>query len=690
MEKSILDEEQKHLEFIQGKIKEEIDELDKKIASNESDIRESMHYAATEKLDLVEFVEVKGEIYNRDSSNYLYQQNKNMFQRIMPKPFFAKIQIKERGSEPETFYIGLKNLFKDDSTYLLDWRSPIASLLYFSSLGNTYYTAPVGKIPVELLLKRQFRLQPNKIVSYIDTNTKIDDNILQEILSQNTSSHMTNIVESIQEEQNEIIRKPPMQTVIINGIAGSGKTSVAMHRISYILYANKGNITSKNVLVISPSKLFSTYISDLLPELGEENVRSCTIMQVLKDAGLAPKTCGTKLSMVDSKFYDEVRMAEINTKFSTKFYDEVNEFLKNYDIVSPVYETFKKVGLDMPKTLLYLLNRPTMPNIKQNIEALISAALSARYKQQSGKAIERCKAKMLALMENSISAKEILSNLYAQHNLHFAEKPMGYEDAPIYAYINANLMGVAPNHFIKHIFIDEMQDYDPFSIALIKKIYPSAVMTLTGDYNQNILSSQSNLEILQRLYPNVQVDNLTVSYRSTNDIIEFAQKIVGETANTRFVRKGSKPSISKCKTDEDFVSLANAVAEEHKGEKIAVVVKSFDEAFKLAKLLPSFTFIKNENDDALLTSNNIITTTYLSKGLEYDRVIIPNADESNYHTPLDRQNLYVACTRALHGLYVCYSKKLTSFIQQESKEQEQECSATPSQEEELKTDTHSV
>lgn len=661
VDKNILAKEQKHLEFVQEKINDEIVDLEKKISSNQVVINQQMQYAATEKLDLYEFVDVKGEIYNQDSSIFESVKDRDMFKRIISKPFFAKIEIKEKSSNPQTFYIGLKNLTKKDEVYLLDWRSPVAALLYFSSLGSTFYEAPSGKIPVELLLKRQFRLQPNKIVSYIDTNTKIDDDILQEVLSKNTSSHMTNIVESIQEEQNAIIRRPPNQTVIINGIAGSGKTSIAMHRISYILYANKGNITSKNVLIVSPSKLFSAYISELLPELGEENVKTSTITQIFKNFGLAPKSSGSKLDMVENQFSNEQRRAEINFKFSTEFYEQVNEFLTAYDIVTPVFIAFKKAGIEIPFGVLHRLNKPTSSNIKQNIEMLVSTVLSARFTKATGKFLEKITAKVMLNLENQILLKDVIIKLYKKFNLHFDQNKLGFEDLPIYSYINFNLSNVEPNYFIKHIFVDEVQDYDPFSLALIKKLYPCAIMTLTGDYNQNILSSQSNLPILQKLYPNVKQDNLTISYRSTNDIIEFAQKIIGGTTNTRFVRKGNAPQVSKCKTNKEFVEIINSI-KANKNEKIAIIVKCFDEAVKISKLLPSFTFIKTENDDAMLTKNNVITTIYLSKGLEYDRVIIPNADESNYNTPLDKQNLYVACTRALHNLHIFYKNKLTPFI----------------------------
>ena len=272
MNKKILDYEQKNIKKVQNIIDSNIKVLLSKISNSNESIQQALEYINSNKLDSIEKRDMFSLINNKHEIVSTLTRSKDFLIRIKPKPFFAKIVFSEDGCQEETYYVGLKNIKNNNNEVVIDWRVPVASLLYFSSLGKTSYDAPIGKINVNLLLKRQFRLIPDKIVSYIDTDTKIDDNFLQDILSQNTTYYMHNIVQSIQEEQNSIIRRLPQQSVIIDGIAGSGKTSIAMHRISYILYCDKGKTTSKNVLVVSPNKLFSSYISELLPELGEENV----------------------------------------------------------------------------------------------------------------------------------------------------------------------------------------------------------------------------------------------------------------------------------------------------------------------------------------------------------------------------------------------------------------------------------
>ena len=322
MDKKVLESEQIELEKIQKIIEYEIDKLNLVINSREDSIQDTIHYFNGDKrhIDKGEFEHIFNSIYSTDELIDLNKKERAMYLRILPKPFFAKLTIKDSDNNIKSYYVGLKNLEEKGNSKVIDWRAPLSSLLYFSSLGKTSFTAPIGEVEVELLLKRQFRLEPNKIVSYIDTNTKIDDGILQEILSKNTSSFMTNIVQTIQEEQNKIIRKDARQSVIINGVAGSGKTSIAMHRISYILYTHRGKIKSQNVMVISPNQLFSSYISELLPELGEENVYACTITELYKLLNLAPESFTNRMEMVESKFSSANRSEEIDIKYSIEFF----------------------------------------------------------------------------------------------------------------------------------------------------------------------------------------------------------------------------------------------------------------------------------------------------------------------------------------------------------------------------------
>lgn len=660
MNEKVLETEQKNLGFVQGLINNELSKLSSSIQKRRDEIKSMLEYISSNNLDAGELKQAYAYINKNDKSASELENEKSFFQKVLPKPFFARICFSQ-DSIKRDFYVGLKGVKKDNFPYVIDWRTPVASLLYFSSLGKTSYIAPIGKIEVDLTLKRQFRLKPNKIEYYVDTNTKIDDNFLQEILSQNTSSYMHNIVQTIQSEQNEIIRKSPSQTVIIDGIAGSGKTSIAMHRISYILFCNRGEITSQNIMVISPNRLFSKYIGELLPELGEENVLACPITWVFGEIGLTPKEFASKLDMIEQQFSSEKRRKEIDIKYSIKFFDEVNDFLEKFDITPYITMALEKCNISIPKEIFASLNLKPSSDIKTRIENTLHMALVKNFPKILDKDLQKIQNKVLGYLK-SLDTNTLISKLYEQKDFHYNEKMPAYEDVSIYCYLNYKLNGVKKNYYIKHIFVDEMQDYDCFSIYLLREIYPNAVMTLAGDFNQNLLSCQSNLEMLTRIFPTTKVDHLDISYRSTQEIIEFSQKIIDGNHNSHLVRHGEKPQVLNFKDDDEFVNFVNNLCEKYKNDKIAIITKTLSQAKQTKKMFSDFTLIEDEKNDSLLTSNKIITTTFLSKGLEYDRVIIKDASQSNYNTKLDKQNLYVACTRALHGLYVTYSGKLTNFI----------------------------
>lgn len=664
MDKKVLESEQIELEKIQKIIEYEIDKLNLVINSREDSIQDTIHYFNGDKrhIDKGEFEHIFNSIYSTDELIDLNKKERAMYLRILPKPFFAKLTIKDSDNNIKSYYVGLKNIEEKGYSKVIDWRAPLSSLLYFSSLGKTIFTAPIGEVEVELLLKRQFRLEPNKIVSYIDTNTKIDDGILQEILSKNTSSFMTNIVQTIQEEQNKIIRKDARQSVIINGVAGSGKTSIAMHRISYILYTHRGKIKSQNVMVISPNQLFSSYISELLPELGEENVYACTITELYKLLNLAPDSFTNRMEMVESKFSSANRSKEIDIKYSIEFFDKVDEFLENFDLTNYILSSFNLTKINITNSKIQSIKIKPTSELFNRINIIIDYILDYTLLISSESKKAKLKERVIKNLKKVLSVQTIMDELYSKFNLHYFNSKLNYEDVSIYAYINAKLFGVDQNYFIKHIFVDEMQDYDPFSLYLLKKIYPDAVMTLAGDYNQNILSKNSNLDMIKRLFPNVSIDNLDVSYRSTYEIMKFAQNLVGKDINTQLIRHGDEIKILKTESVKDFIEVVNDIVNSHKDEKIAIIAKTMLDAENLYKYLNDFIIISDELNENLISSNKILTTVYLSKGMEYDRVIIYNADVSNYSSEQDRQNLYVASTRALHGLYLTYNQNLTNFV----------------------------
>lgn len=664
MENRTLQEEQQNVNRVQQLIDDQVTELDSHIHDLAKRNFDAMKYVQSENLDVMEMAEAYGEINTKDEHLYELTSKRLFLKRIRPKPFFARLIFDKQGKR-EDLFVGLKNIDRDGLPYVIDWRVPTASLLYFSSLGKTTYTAPIGEVEVDLKLKRQYRISNGVVNSYVDTNVKIDDDVLQEVLSKNTSSYMSNIVQSIQAEQNAIIRKNPHYSVIINGIAGSGKTSIAMHRISYILYTLKGTITSRNIRIISPNPMFSEYISKLLPELGEENVEAESILSFLRTFEAIPiKMDASRKEMVEDCFANPLRQNMVNYKFSVDFYNKVNQYLNNLDLKKII----KTINFDnMTFTDEDIANAndiaKNLTNVYSRFVKICSKLISDYDPYATGKMLDKQMQKIKIRAKTAFKTMDIMRDMYNHFGMTLPKK-LNYEDIPIYAYIEHKTRMLQPNYFVKHIFIDEVQDYDPFSLTILKDLYPLAVFTAVGDYNQNLLSTQTNLPVLKELLTKADVEKLDTSYRSTYEIVDLSAKIMGGSIQTNLVRHGEKPVVTKCEISK-FKDYVNKIVENHKDSKIAIILKTEKEAKKYAELVDNFTLINNENDTKLLTKNLIITTIYLSKGLEYDYVILPNLDNNNYKSSLDRQNLYVATTRALHGLYCFYEKEVTQFIPNE-------------------------
>lgn len=663
MDKQILNYEQAKLKEIQELIIGEISKLGEQINGANNYINDLLEYIHTQKIDDIELAESYGTINSTDLNSALLKKELAFYEKVLKKPFFARLDI-NRDDELETLYVGLKNISKDYTPVVVDWRTPIASLLYYADLGKTQYLAPAGPIDVELLLKRQFSTEPNKILSYVDSGIKINDEILLETLANNTSSYMSNIVATIQKEQNEIIRRSPDLDVIIDGVAGSGKTSIALHRLAYILYAKKQSLTSKNIIMISPNNMFDKYVSELLPELGEDNVLPYTLDGLFKFLGIYPQSIQSKAEMVENQFWSTSKQTEINIKRSIDFFNFVEKYLKNLN----TGELLKRLDWGditiTDKDLLRLQNGRKSINLYERIEDEIRSVLSNKFPALADKKLDALTNKQMKKLSKFLQPMVFLENIYKKYGLQFS-KNLGYEDLGVYAYLTINLKKVEKNFWAKYIYVDEMQDYDNFSIAVIRVLFPDAKFILCGDYSQNIISSQSNLEYLKQCFPKISIDKLYTSYRSTANIVEFSQRIINTNTSSQLIRKGSPINVIGCDTNADQWKYIQGYANSHPKDKIAIIVKTETDAYNIASHCPQFDLIVDDNNPLQIESKRIITTINLSKGLEYDRVIIPFADAEHYSTSIDRQNLYVASTRALHHLTCLFCGKPSNFIPKE-------------------------
>ena len=603
------------------------------------------------------------------SIDYLNNENYR-YGKVKYSPYFAKINLTE-DNENLCYYIGTKNISSHEKLSVIDWRTPVCSLFYNSNLGKTSYIAPQGEIIVDLKSKRQFKIENAKLLNYYDIDDNYCDDMLRESLNQSSSPYMKNIVSTLQSEQDKIIREDVNTSVVVNGIAGSGKTSIGMHRIAYLLYRDRENLTSKNVLVISPNKLFTEYISHLLPELGEENVTTKNIITIFNECLQGIGFSKEKNVMIESIISgNEIRYNESAKKYKYDFFESLDEFLQNYNSQEKIQQDMKVSGKLLPAEIIkkYYF-KPNQNDIKKSIDVTADRIISEYFYRNTNSSQRKIKEQILSYFYKKAFSDDIVK-IYQQFLLKngyssniFDVNYINFEDMPALVYIKSKILGIEKNNFIKQVFVDEMQDYDAISIALMKEIFPVANFTMVGDYEQNLLFADNNSKAISKVFENAKFFDLTTNYRSTSNISKFACKIVNKTYKSNFIREGEEPNIEYTKDFADNVdNIKNKISElKTKYERIAIVCKSNDEVCKYKKYLPEC-YTLTENKINIEIDKPILTSVFYAKGLEFDAVILPNVSNEIYNGDIDKNILYVAATRAMQKLDVLFIKEKSEII----------------------------
>lgn len=590
--------------------------------------------------------------------------------KIKGKPYFASIVYKDNEEDnDEVIYISTTYLKdENDNNVLYDWRSPICSLFYDYEVGPCSFVAPGGKFEGELKRKRQYKIEDNYLVGVFDNSLNIDDDLLQEILATSSSDRMKNIVNTIQQEQNMVIRNLEDRNLIVQGIAGSGKTSVALHRIAFLLYRLE-NLTSNNVLIFSPNNIFTDYISNVLPELGEDNTLQTTFNDYI--SFLIDEYDGVEnFSDFIKRYYsyEEAHISLVKYKQSDEIISDIDEYLKFYITHTRFIKDLKEsdnhtVTIEELNHLLHYKydKLPLLERIDEMAEKLCS-----NFYKGSLKKIKTFKKLLKECSNFSDDIKEIYRHFFMSKfckvkidqktiDSFVDRKELKYEDGLLFAYMKGILSGFKYEGNIKEVVIDEAQDYNKLQYIIISKIFRKASFTILGDINQNInpYYSYKSLRDLESIFSDSKYIELLKTYRSSPQIIEYTNKILGLKHINAIRRENSKPvtlrrNIKDLKTT--FINDINTLELEY--IKIAIITKDSIIAEKIYNLL------KKEIDVSLIDDNTIQAKTdivvipaYLSKGLEFDSVIVYNDPSSKYKR--DEKNLlYVACTRAQHELYI--------------------------------------
>lgn len=628
-----------------------------------------------------------------------------LLEKMIKSPYFARIDFKfDDEDEFEKIYIGRSSLRKNSyqEMYVYDWRSPIASVFYRFMTGEAFYDAPCGRVTGELNLKRQYEIKNGTLEYFFDSDVQIVDEFLRQLLSQNTTAKMKAIVETIQHEQDVVIRDMENDLLMVQGVAGSGKTSIALHRAAYLMYQGlQTKLSANNIMIISPNSIFEQYISNVLPELGEDNVISSVFEDILSELlngrKIQSRNDFLENLIVNSK-YKEISRNSIEFKTSSFFREILDQFLidipRQWIEFEDVYyegkcvvsgQILKDKILGRPETPLsikleqledYILeqifgtgkgrgHKEEKNLIKQEIQKFIKIDIVELYK-----ILFSNEAYFYSLLQNSNPSQNI-KNIWKYTKENLEADSLYYDDAIAIAYLYLKIYGTNKYKNIKQVVIDEAQDYYPLQYEIFNFLFSNAKFTILGDMKQTLAKKEdiSFYEQIQKIL-NKKKSSLIMldkSFRCTNEILNFSLKFIEQSSQIKsFNRNGDSPKVYIADNSEIFIDeivKEIKLCQEKGFQSICLICKTEKNSTYL------FNKIKHKLDIQLIKNGSVsdlqgvfILPVYMSKGLEFDTVLICDADSQNYHDEDDKNLLYVACTRALHKLSLFCENEVSPLI----------------------------
>lgn len=613
------------------------------------------------------------------------------FTILKESPYFGKVTFNEKGEGVEELYIGRFGLTPEKiyEPIIVDWRAPVASMFYKDKLGETSYNCPDGDINANLVSRRQLIVKKSELKGIFDSAIDVKDEILQMILTSNSGKSLQDIVMTIQQEQDEIIRAPKDKVIVVNGVAGSGKTTVALHRVSYILYNYRKEFGDK-VLVLGPNDIFMDYISQVLPTLGEGGVTQMTFQSfAIEQIGLKESIKnfsdyieeamrGEEEALKDYKYKSSKEFAEFledtinnmeNEYFKVeqvKFYGEIiiddNEirelFTKHYGYM-PLFrraQKIKRVLISKIKDKRDEYVRKLNNEIREKLDELSKDDLeieriNLEYKRRIRvREIVREVMRTRDLLDSWINHEDTLS-LYKRIT---GTEKLGYMDLQGILYLMIKLDGKKSEKQIKHIVIDEGQDYTITQFKLIKELTGCKSYTIVGDSNQRLIEIEEKPAMLnlKEVFEDQIVEfKLNKSYRSTQEIMEYANGFLKEDSIIPLVRNGEAVIEEETTSNEDTIATLISIIEDFEDEgleSIAIIVNNKDKLSGISKSLKKKVKVLTfDREDMIYNGGKVLLPAYYAKGLEFDGVILLEGKDE-----ISNLVKYIMCTRALHRLAI--------------------------------------
>ena len=667
--------------------------------------------------------------------------------KIKNVPYFARMDFKEENRDLEKLYIGKISILdnKTAEPIIVDWRAPISNLYYEGKIGSAEYECLGKKIKGDILLKRQYIIEKKQLKKYIDINVTGNDELLQNALEEKADDRLKNIVATIQDEQNKIIRAKINSPLIVQGVAGSGKTTIALHRIAYLIYNYEKEFKPEEFMIIAPTKFFLNYISNILPDLGVNNVKQCTFEDFAYDVigkKLKISDSNEKLVIIVNKEFDDINKGKIDImikeakyKSSIKFKKIVDDYLlqiennyipkndfyfKDYEIMS--YNNINKLFKETYKMYNYNdrikeIEKNLISELKKKSLLIIDDIRKKRSKELQNltgenrikvfdkyekiiKLLEKDYKKIVKQYLNQFSKKDCIQYykefidgylqnsdevmIYLKKNTsnNLQKNDISFEDLAPIMYIQYKIFGIKEKCKIKHVVVDEAQDYGEFQFDILKQILNSNSMTILGDIAQGVhyyRGIENWKKFIDVEFKNVKTvyTTLNKTYRTTKEIMEVANNVINKLPEFEkeyivlgepVIDRKNSVNIKKNKNIDELISSINNRINEYLQndyKSIAIIGKDMNECEeiekKLRKTRKDIKLIKGK--DSEYNSGISVIPSYLAKGLEFDCVIISNANEEKYtYSSLDIKLLYVTITRAMSKLDIFYTGEITGLL----------------------------
>ena len=656
-------------------LQQKIKELDEDLSAGQQEIKNMHEYYWENYTEMDEYgyenYDNQQALLHQVHANEEKLSKRKRLTKMLESPFFGRVDFRYDGEEEsETFYIGIGNFAPRAGMrpLIYDWRAPVSGLFYDYDRGPATYDAPGGRMEGEITSKWQYKIKNGHMIYGFESDTKIDDEILKQELGSGGDVQLKNIVRTIQKEQNAIIRNTEDRILAIQGAAGSGKTSVALHRIAYLLYHDRENLKAANILILSPNNAFSDYISHILPELGEEHIQEMSFdLFAYKELKEVANDCEDRYDYLEKKmkFQDSEWEIRFKEKQSASFIGQMEGFLAmlEEDLVNIRSITFKGVHKTEEEILhLFYFKFQTVPLLAR-MDAVMEYLID-EYETLRGKNISE--EDMEALRE-TFQKMYVTTDLYEIYgwllkdcgypelsNAEYERRKLEYEDVFPMLYLKYRLKGSRKHKNIKHLVIDEMQDYSYLQYSILSMLFHCR-MTILGDRAQTMDSEcQDVTKFLPKIFGRkIRKIVMNKSYRNTLEIAEYAERIRGGEGLELFQRHGKEVEEFHGLSMEEMleniekqVKSANA-----QYETAAVITMNESDAYDIYRLLKNRQLPVSymDRDTSVFKKGMTVTTFYLAKGLEFDQVFAVLGRETN---PLYKQAKYISATRALHELYV--------------------------------------